>query len=278
MASLYSIARKNGKAWRIELSKAGERPTVITLGKMPKKTAELCLSMTEQIAAANAAGQSYSVEVATWTQNIGDKLHAKLVNSGLLRQRQRRTLRAFIDDYIAERSDWKPRTHSSFRTAMNKLITFFGEDTPLTSVTAEQCHKYKAELLRKHSQGYTAKNVERAKSLFTAAKKRKLIDENPFADVVVGRCTNREKMYFVLVEEAQALIDACNSPKQRLIIALARWVGLRCPSELVGLKWSEVNWEPINEGRRNKALHNAGLLLRKNFGLTGDALESWLSK
>ncbi|MDR0869612.1 MAG: site-specific integrase [Planctomycetaceae bacterium] len=30
---------------------------------------------------------------------------------------------------------------------------------------------------------------------------------------------------------------------QRSIITLARNGGLRCPSELAGLKWSEVNWE-----------------------------------
>ena len=34
---------------------------------------------------------------------------------------------------------------------------------------------------------------------------------------------------------------------------------------------------PIEEGRRNHALHNAGLLLRKNFGLTGVSLVSALS-
>ncbi|MCL2709517.1 MAG: site-specific integrase [Planctomycetaceae bacterium] len=50
-------------------------------------------------------------------------------------------------------------------------------------------------------------------------------------------------MYFVTDGETQSLLDACNSPQQRLIIALARYGGLRCPSELVGLKWSEVNWE-----------------------------------
>jgi integrase len=31
--------------------------------------------------------------------------------------------------------------------------------------------------------------------------------------------------------------------KQRLIIALGRYAELRIPSELVGLRWSEVNWE-----------------------------------
>ena len=99
MASLQAIARKNGKAWRIVLSN-GEKRRVLTLGKMPKKSAELCLSMVEQIAAANVAGQSYSVEVATWTANIGDDLHTKLVKAGLLRQRQRRTLGQFVADYI----------------------------------------------------------------------------------------------------------------------------------------------------------------------------------
>jgi len=36
--------------------------------------------------------------------------------------------------------------------------------------------------------------------------------------------------------------------------------------------------EPIPVGERNKRLHNAGLMLRKNFGLTSDALESALSE
>ena len=96
MGSLQEIKRKDKKgkpktAYRIVLPNR-EKRTVISLGIMPKKTADTCLSMVEQIAAANAAGQSYPVEVATWTANIGDDLHTKLVNAGLLRQRQRRTL------------------------------------------------------------------------------------------------------------------------------------------------------------------------------------------
>ena len=258
-----SMVRKIVKAQRehhaeIDRSVASGTPNVLSLCpykgaeswafilgyKYPYLTArKLHQRMVEQIQAANASGQSYSVEVATWTANIGDDLHTKLVNAGLLRQRQRRTLKAFIDDYIEERSDWKPGTRDAFRTATKKMMAFFGKDTPLENVTAEQCHKYKAELLRKYSQGYTAKQIERAKNLFSTIKKRKLISENPFEDVVAGRRSNPDKMYFVSVEEFQALIDACNSPKQRLIIALARWGGLRSPSELPGLKWSEVNWE-----------------------------------
>jgi len=45
------------------------------------------------------------------------------------------------------------------------------------------------------------------------------------------------------VESTNALLEACNNASQRLIIVLARYGGLRCPSELAGLRWSEVNWD-----------------------------------
>ena len=239
MASLVKL--KTG-AFRITITR-GEQQKTVHLGKVNKKTAELVLSMVERIISSQSAGVSLDAESARWTASIDDNLHGKLVKAGVLSERQRRTLSKFVADYIAERRDWKPATLAAFRTATKKIKDYFGKDTLLESVTAEQCHKYKAKLLSEYSQGYTAKQVERAKNIFTIAQKRKLITENPFEDVTAGRRNNRDKMYFVTIEESRSLIDACNSPKQRLIIALARYGGLRCPSELVGLKWSEVNWK-----------------------------------
>jgi integrase len=40
-----------------------------------------------------------------------------------------------------------------------------------------------------------------------------------------------------------AVLDACPDDEWRAIISLCRFAGLRCPSELVGLTWGEVNWE-----------------------------------
>jgi integrase len=34
---------------------------------------------------------------------------------------------------------------------------------------------------------------------------------------------------------------------RRNLLALARFGGLRCPSEIVGLKWSDISWEPKRE-------------------------------
>ena len=39
------------------------------------------------------------------------------------------------------------------------------------------------------------------------------------------------------------LLEGCTNAKQRLIISLARIGGIRCPSELCGLRWSEIDWK-----------------------------------
>src|SRR5205814_2652396 len=83
-----------------------------------------------------------------------------------------------------------------------------------------------------------------AKQFFRAAVRRRLITENPFADLkgltVKG---NRERDYFITREETAAVLDACPNAEWRLLFALSRYGGLRCPSEHLALTWADVDWE-----------------------------------
>ena len=54
---------------------------------------------------------------------------------------------------------------------------------------------------------------------------------------------NAERFRFVTHEEIQSVIDAAPCVEWRAIIALARYGGLRTPSETLALKWSDVDWE-----------------------------------
>ena len=84
----------------------------------------------------------------------------------------------------------------------------------------------------------------RAKQFFRAAVRKQLITESPFADMQkVTIRENREREFFVTREMAAKILDACPDSQWRLIFALTRFGGLRCPSELVGLKWGHVDWE-----------------------------------
>jgi integrase len=49
-------------------------------------------------------------------------------------------------------------------------------------------------------------------------------------------------MYFVSCAEAAAVLDACPDAQWRLLFALSRYGGLRCPSEHLRLRWCDVDW------------------------------------
>ena len=83
----------------------------------------------------------------------------------------------------------------------------------------------------------------RARQFFAAAVERELIDRNPLDGVPCKSVGNQGRLYFVKPSEIEAVIEACPNAEWRLIFALARWGGLRCPSEVLGLRWSDVNWD-----------------------------------
>ena len=84
----------------------------------------------------------------------------------------------------------------------------------------------------------------RARQLFQAAVKHRLIDRNPFAELRgVTVQPNRSRDYFVSRGEAAKVLAACPDAQWQLLFALSRYGGLRCPSEHLALTWGDVLWD-----------------------------------
>ena len=62
-------------------------------------------------------------------------------------------------------------------------------------------------------------------------------------DIPTSTSGNAEREFFVTAEMIDRVIDECPNAEWRLIIALCRYGGLRCPSEIVRLTWADMNWE-----------------------------------
>ncbi|MCH9656781.1 MAG: tyrosine-type recombinase/integrase [Planctomycetes bacterium] len=73
--------------------------------------------------------------------------------------------------------------------------------------------------------------------------RRKLIDENPFDGVNAKATGVKDRQRFVTREEIAKVLEACPDHHWRMIVALSRFGGLRCPSEVLSLRWQDVNWE-----------------------------------
>ncbi|QQE13844.1 site-specific integrase [Planctomycetota bacterium] len=91
------------------------------------------------------------------------------------------------------------------------------------------------------------------------AMRQGLLESNPFEDLVGSATGNPERMFFVTREVIGKVIEACPDHEWRLIIALCRYGALRCPSEVLLLKWSDIDWEKgVFRVHSSKTEHHEG--------------------
>ena len=153
-------------------------------------------------------------------------------------------LSAYLQRYADDRTDVKPGTQVVYRHTRGNLIDFFGPDKPLRDITPRDADQWRLYLIK---QGLADNTIRRrcgiAKQFFRAAVRRKLVSSNPFEDLKSTTQGNPKRFYFITLAEAQKVLDACPDAEWRLIFGLARFGGLRCPSEVVRLKWVDVDFE-----------------------------------
>jgi len=222
---------------------------ILYLGHTPAKTCDTIKGHVEAIVAAMGACGALDLHTAKWLGDIKDDLHGKLARLGLVAPRvpaEDARLERFIDQYTAKRTDVKPATKEIWGQGKRGLVEFFGADKPLADITPGGADDYKLKLVGAKLAPMTIrKRLQFAKMIFRAAVRHRLIAADPFAEVNV-KASMPDRRRFVSTEDTAKLLEACPSQDWRTIIALARYGGLRCPSEVLSVKWADVD---VDAGR-----------------------------
>lgn len=241
---MASISREpNGRRSIQFVAGDGKRRT-IRLGKISQRGAEAVKLRVEMLNAAAISGHAVDPDTAKWLAKIEDDLRDKLTRVGLVHRREASKLAEFIDGYIADRADVKPATATVYGHTRRCLVEFFGADASLRSITPGDADRWRLWLIE--DQKLAPNTVRRrcgiAKQYFRAAVRQELLTHNPFADLVSAVQANTSRYHFVSREDAEKIIEACPDAEWRLIFALSRYGGLRCPSEHLALRWSDIDW------------------------------------
>ena len=240
MASL----EKDEKGYRVRFLAANGKRKTIRLSQLNKKKAEAICRHVEELSSAVASGQPIDRQTSLWVSAIGEKLHQKLARAGLIEQRAASSLEAFLDAYVEGRKDVKPSTATKWQTSINHLVAFFGASCELRTITEGRADDFRSYL---YGQGLAENTVRRccgiAKQFMRAAQRKGLVDFNAFADQVAAVRGNPEKFYFLTREDAAKVMEACPDLQWRMIFSLCRFGGLRCPSEVLALRWQDIDWD-----------------------------------
>lgn len=242
---------KDSKGWRIEFTLPGQQRKKLRLGKkVSDKAAQEIGRHIERVVASRKTGLPVAAETERWILSLSDQLRQRLVSLGLVAdagRRPNRSLGGFLEEYVKGRTDLEPGTISNMATARRWLEKYFGQDRDMESITAGEADAYRIWL---GSHGKQAENTirrlcSRARQFFRAALRQRVITENPFGDMkklAVGASPER-RIEFIDRTKVEAVLKACPDDEWRAIFGLVRYGGLRCPSEIKPLRWSDVDWD-----------------------------------
>ncbi len=131
-----------------------------------------------------------------------------------------------------------------WKQPIRNLIAHFGPKKDITKISEADAMDFRQYLMNsKLASATVAKRLQFARKFFHDARRRKLIASNPFAEVSAKSVVRLDQRRFVTQEETTKLLDACPNHHWRTIIALARYGGLRCPSEVLSLRWQDIDWD-----------------------------------
>lgn len=260
MASLTTS--KDGSR-RIMFTLGDKRPTIY-LGQMPKAPAKAVHSLVEHILSFRATNLPLDADTIRRIDALEDWLHERLAGVGLVPAREReatRTLGVLLDQFDATAAV-KAGTRTTYLQALSMLRSHFGERKPIDAITSADADTWRKaiaepvkvkdadgkEVTKTLASATVAKRVRVAKAVFAKAVRWGWIASNPFAHLRAGSQSNPDRAHYVEPNAIRAILAACPDDEWRAIIALSRYAGLRCPSEIVALRWGDVNWE---RGRLN---------------------------
>ena len=251
---MASISKEVGRnSWKLSWYATDKRKKSFRLGSMPKKTAEQFRTKFEELEGVRRGGGSVPPHLTEWIELLDEELRCRLEDAELIEKRRRLTLGGFCDEFKASRKSVAPATAVRDRQVCDLLIERFGADRLLESITVRDAEEWQAWLAKDgnkrdaNRQSLEPNTVRRrtgtARQIFATAIRWKMLRENPFNGLATTVRENRERQQFVSWESVLKVIEMAPTTAWKALIAFCRLVGPRVPSELAGLRWSDLDFE-----------------------------------
>ncbi len=250
MASLHQ-QKGDRPGWKIRYRDEEKRPRVIWVGDASKKHAAEVFRHVDALVSAKLLGMRPDPANLAWARGADPRLRERLETLGLIDAAtatvQPRTVLAYMRTYITSRTDWKKSCNH--KQSVDHLERYLGRDLPLDQLTNGEAERFNRWMMSTEkgapglSPNTAGQHIKRCRQMMRVAAKDRLLDRNPFEGIKIDLRSDRSKNVYIDAAAAAAVLEACPDQEWRTLFSLARYGGLRCPSEVLGLRWSDIQWD-----------------------------------
>ena len=242
MVSVYRIAARNG--WYAQILLRG-MARKLWIGPVNKTQASFVADHLERLKIAAETATQPPADSIRWARAVSPRIRIQLGKWGLIdfgaAAELPRTIGDYSAFYLAGRKDTKPTTIARWKNVRAKLLEHWPASASVASVTPGDCDRFAAAMRKRHKPSHAGKLIADAKQLFEAACRDRLIEENPLAGIDCSAPHDRARESYITPEAANELIAAAD-PFYAALIAIARFGGVRVPSEPLALRLVDVDW------------------------------------
>ena len=257
MTHLFEDKTKN--SWTIFFYDETNKRKSISLQrkKYTKKTADIVVEIVDALVYYRNNGiETPSLKILSLIKNIDPMIRQKLAKAGLYslpEEKPKHTCQELWKEFmqVKAKERIKEGTLETYENSKRRFFLFFSKDDKVADLTTDRMKEFKTFLRTQPTpkkkkglaESTTAGTLTKTKAAFNWAVKQGWIDSSPLYGFGVGSFVNKDNERFITMAEYDRLLDACPCQEWKTIIALVRIGGLRCPSEVLRLRWADVDWE-----------------------------------
>jgi integrase len=187
------------------------------------------------------------------------EIQEKLAKVGLIAVTKLKICQELWDTFLKHKTDVKPTTTQGYQNCRTHFFEAFKPSETVDKITSDRLVEWKKAMRTQLTEASVATYLKNVRTVLNWAVKQEWLTKNPMSGIPIGSFRNHDNDQIISMAEYVKLLDACPNQEWRTIIALVRIGGLRCPSELKRLRWSDINWaENRFFVRSSKTEHHEG--------------------
>lgn len=242
---MASVSNDANGTKRILFADANGTRKAIHLGRITAKRADEIRGRVETLLSCLVTHTAIDTDTSRWVESIGPSLRKKLANAGLIapRHTSAASLTGYLERYRKHRVDVSRGTSTNYGIVANRLLEFFSGTISLRNISESDADRWLVWLKTEYAGPTVSKSVKVARQFWAQAVRDGVAETNPFSHLRTPSEVNTARAFFVDRATFAKVIDACPDHQWRVLLVLARFGGLRTPSEPLSLALTDINWE-----------------------------------
>jgi len=240
---MSSLTQHKRGGYYLEIRPEPQLRKMVYLGMITKKQAETFRANIDRLLIAqriNIPDQQMNV----WVMGLDATLREKLRAAGLQVPEAPKswTVKAWCK-HVADNYPGAQRTRTNVKGAAKHWIAMLGPKS-LDKVTVADCRSCVEMLRANNAPSHAVRLCESGRMFFERAIEANLIQINPFSGLKFGdKGHDKKRQNYVTLADFGRVIAQAPNAEAAALFALARYCGLRVPSEPLSLRLTDLDWE-----------------------------------